>query len=196
LQFILELAEDIILVESIKNGYEDSFQKLVETHQDMIFRVCYGFVKNADDAEDLTQEVFIQVFKNINSFRGESGISTWMYRIAVNKSINFLRQQKVRKIFGPISNLLTGHENQVSSGQSKTPEQILVHKQTEDALNKAIDSLPENQRTAFILHKYDDLPQQKIAEIMDISVSAVESLIFRAKSNLQQKLSKFYKANY
>ena len=195
MQFILEVAEDIILVESIKNGYEDSFQKLVETHQNMIFRVCYGFVKNSDDADDLTQEVFIQVFKNINTFRGESGLSTWMYRIAVNKSINFIRQQKIRKVFSPITGLFSNQEAQLNSHFVKTPEQIITDKQTEEALNNAIASLPENQRTAFILHKYEDVPQQKIAEIMNLSVSAVESLIFRAKSNLQQKLNKFYKEN-
>ena len=191
----MEVAEDIILVESIKNGYEDSFQKLVETHQNMIFRVCYGFVKNSDDADDLTQEVFIQVFKNINTFRGESGLSTWMYRIAVNKSINFIRQQKIRKVFSPITGLFSNQEAQLNSHFVKTPEQIITDKQTEEALNNAIASLPENQRTAFILHKYEDVPQQKIAEIMNLSVSAVESLIFRAKSNLQQKLNKFYKEN-
>jgi len=191
----LEIAEDIILVDSIKNGYEDSFQKLVETHQNMIFRVCYGFVKNTEDADDLTQEVFIQVFKNINSFRGDSGLSTWMYRIAVNKSINFLRQQKIRKVFSPITGMFSNQEIHSNSQFVKTPEQIITDKQTEEALNTAIDSLPENQRTAFILHKYDEVPQQKIAEIMNLSVSAVESLIFRAKSNLQEKLKKYYKEN-
>ena len=191
----MEIAEDIILVESIKNGFEDSFQKLVETHQNMIFRVCYGFVKNTDDADDLTQEVFIQVFKNINTFRGDSGLSTWMYRIAVNKSINFIRQQKIRKAFSPITGLFYSQEAQSTIHFVKTPEQIITDKQTEEALNTAIACLPENQRTAFILHKYDEVPQQKIAEIMNLSVSAVESLIFRAKSNLQQKLNKFYKEN-
>jgi RNA polymerase sigma-70 factor (ECF subfamily) len=174
------------------------FRIFVEKYQDMVFRTCYGFVKNSDDCDDVCQNVFIQAFRNIDKFKGESALSTWLYKIAINQSINFLRQNKWQKLVQKVEDLFVFSNNQVNNRNSnnQNPEKLLEKKEEDDILNQAISSLPENQRTAFILHKYDDLPQQDIAEIMGISISAVESLVFRAKSNLQKKLFKYYHENY
>ena len=185
--------EEHNLVNEIIHGNEASFRIFVEKYQDMVFRTCYGFVKNTDDCDDVCQNVFIQAYKNIAKFKGDSAISTWLYKIAVNQSINFLRQNKWQKLVQKVDNLFQ-FSNAHSNNQN--PERLMEQSQEENILNNAIASLPENQRTAFILHKYDDLPQQQIAEIMEISVSAVESLVFRAKNNLQKKLVNYYRENY
>jgi RNA polymerase sigma-70 factor (ECF subfamily) len=184
------------LVKRICEGDENSFRLLVEKYQDIVFRTCYGFLKNVEDSEDLTQDVFIKVYRKIQDFRGDSEFSTWLYRIAVNMSINVLRQNKRRKLFENIENVIfsAGKNNQNSLIDVSVEEQF-EKKQYENAINAAIDELPTNQKTAFIFHKYDDLSQIEIANIMNTSVSAVESLIHRAKQNLQNKLISVYKGN-
>jgi RNA polymerase sigma-70 factor (ECF subfamily) len=184
------------LVKNICEGDENSFRLLVEKYQDNVFRTCYGFLKNFEDSEDLTQEVFIKVFHKIHDFRGDSEFSTWLYRISVNMSINVLRQNKRRKLFENIENIIffSGKNNQ-NNLTDVSVEEKYEKKQYENAINAAIDELLPNQKTAFVLHKYDDLSQIEIAEIMKTSVSAVESLIHRAKQNLQQKLISVYREN-
>jgi RNA polymerase sigma-70 factor (ECF subfamily) len=184
------------LVKRICEGDENSFRLLVEKYQDIVFRTCHGFLKNVEDSEDLTQEVFIKVFHKIQDFRGESEFSTWLYRIAVNMSINVLRQNKRRQLFEDIENIIfTSGKNHQNALTDASVDEQFEKKQKEDAINAAIDGLPSKQKTAFVLHKYDDLSQIEIAGIMKTSVSAVESLIHRAKQNLQQKLISIYRGN-
>jgi RNA polymerase sigma-70 factor (ECF subfamily) len=166
---------------------ETAFRKLVDDYRDMVFRTCMGIVRNAYDADDLAQEVFIEVFNSISTFRADSKISTWLYRIAVNKSLNFLRSQKRKRFFQSIGLAST----------SDVPEQSyssdsIENDQRKQILDAAIQALPENQRTAFILHKIEDLSYKEISEIMEVSLSSVESLLFRAKQNLQKRLLKCY----
>jgi RNA polymerase sigma-70 factor (ECF subfamily) len=187
---------DIELVKRICEGDENSFRLLVEKYQDNVFRTCYGFIKNVEDAEDLTQEIFIKVFHKIKDFRGDSEFSTWLFRISVNMSINVLRQNKRRLLFENIENIIFNSGKRSQNALTDIPADEQIEKnQREKAINTAIDELPANQKSAFILHKYDDLSQIEIAEIMKTSVSAVESLIHRAKQNLQQKLISVYKGN-
>ncbi len=184
------LISDNDLIKGIRENNEDAFRLLVERYQDMVFRTCYGFLKFKEDAEDVTQEVFIKVYRKIKEFRGDSELSTWLYRIAINMSINALRKNKRRMIFQSFEGLFNYSNSKITNGISYEPstEEIFERKQKEMLINKAIHSLPLKQKTAFILHKYDELPQQEIAIIMQTSISAVESLIHRAKQSLQKKL--------
>ena len=168
---------------------------LVDKYHVKVIRTCTGFVHSGADAEDIAQEVFIEVFRSVDSFRGESALSTWIYRIAVNKSLNFLRSVARRKVFS----FLTGNDDKDSAGithepasQENSPEELMIRSDQARTLEKALASLPEKQRTAFVLNKYEDMAYKEIAEIMDISLGSVESLIFRAKQNLQKKLKYFY----
>jgi RNA polymerase sigma-70 factor, ECF subfamily len=189
---------DAFLVNGIINRDEEYFKILVERFQELVFRTSFAFVKNQDDANDIAQDVFILVFKNIHKFRGDSSLSTWLYRIAVNQSINFLRQNKWRNLVSRVEDFFGNSSNHISKliPGGTNPSEMIENKEMDEIVNQAISCLPENQRTAFILHKYDDLPQQQIAEIMNISVSAVESLVFRAKMSLQKKLIHFYEEYY
>lgn len=184
------------IIEQLKQGNEQAFKKLVETHQKLVVNTCYGMVQNREDAQDIAQDVFIEVYRNIQKFKGDSKLSTWLYRIAVNRSLNHIRDNKKNKWFYSFEDevaVKSKHLQQLESSKSDRPEFELENKQRTLILHEAINSLPENQKVAFTLSKYEELSYQEIAEVMDLSVSSVESLLFRAKKGLQNKLYKCYK---
>jgi len=185
------------LIIGVLSNDNNSFKLLVEKYQDKIFRTCYAFFKNREDAEDITQEVFIKVYNKLSDFRGDSEFSTWLYRITVNMCINLIRKNKWKKLMLHFEN----DENRyILNSVKNIPDTNFIDNieetQKKQLLSSSINSLPFKQRTAFILHKYEDLPQNEIAEIMKTSVSAVESLIHRAKINLQKKLINLYNEFY
>ena len=182
------------LINNIKNKDLKSFKILVDEHQKKVLNTCNRFVNNKEDAEDLTQEVFIEVYRSISGFRGDSKLSTWIYRIAVTKSLDFIRRKKRKKRFGIMRNVFSGEP---LNEELKTSENLNPGAQAENQdririLNEALKSLPENQRVAFTLSKYDEMSYQEISEILETTISAVESLIHRAKNNLKKKLYDYY----
>ena len=184
------------LIKGIQQGDRKSFQILVETYQRMVVNTCLGIVHNQADAEDLAQDVFLEIFRTAESFRGDSKISTWLYRIATNRSLNLIRNNKRKRFFQSIEETFTGGRNrtrEISENRGDKPDQNIIDQQRSDLLHRAIDRLPEKQRIAFTLNKYEELPYQQIAEIMEISLASVESLIHRAKKNLQEQLLDCYK---
>lgn len=162
------------------------FEKIISKYQTMVFRTAIGFVHQKEDAEDLTQEVFLNAYKSWNNFRGDSEISTWLYRITINLSLNVIEKSERKNLLQLTGDALTYLFNR-DSGE-KNPQQQLEISEQKKIIKAAIDSLPEKQRIAFVLSKYDDLPQKEIASIMKISEGAVEQLLQRAKANLQRKL--------
>lgn len=184
---------DHILVSELKKGDETAFRELVEQYQEKVFNTCISFVRNADDADDLTQETFIEVFTSIGNFRSESKLSTWIYRVAVNKSLEFLRKMKRKKRSGFLSRIIGGDEKpELQVPDFNHPGIVAEKKEQAAVLFSAIDRLPENQKIAFTLHKTEGLSYEEIAEIMKKSVSSVESLMHRAKTNLRQLLTNYY----
>lgn len=189
---------DAEIIEQLKQGSESAFKKLVENHQNLVVNTCYGLVQNREDAEDIAQEVFIEVYRNIQKFRADSKVSTWLYRIAVNRSLNHIRDNKKNKWFWSFEDEVAAKSRelqQLESSKTDEPEWELENKQRAIILHEAINSLPKNQKVAFTLSKYEELSYQEIAEVMELSVSSVESLLFRAKKGLQKKLYKCYKMN-
>lgn len=187
---------DIEIINIILHGSRDKFLTLVEKYQLMVFRTCMGFLHDKDDADDLTQEVFIQTYQSLNSFKGDAAFSTWLYRIAVNASLNRVRKNSRTPILNRLESLFDNRkEKEISftAYDTEDPESILISNDKSRWIQDALDSLPENQRTAIVLSKYDDLSQKEIAEIMNITEGAVEALIQRAKANLRVKLSSTYK---
>lgn len=187
------MQETVEIIDKLKRNDDNAFQQLVEKFQDLVVRTAFAYLKNRDEAEDIAQEVFISIYQNINSFRGEANIKTWILRITINKSLNQLRKNKWNKSIYSLEDLVLNPFR--SAAQVQDPYSQLRQKEIESAMTIALDKLPPQQRTAFILHKIDNLPQQEIANVLNVNVSAVESLIFRAKSNLQKYLYKFYKEN-
>jgi RNA polymerase sigma-70 factor (ECF subfamily) len=179
------------LIKLILQGDKDKFRILVEQYQQMLFRTIMGFLHNKDDADDLTQEVFIQAYTSLSRFKGEATFSTWLYRIAVNASLNKVRKSSKNIILQRIDALFGAEkakEHPFTLSDTENPENIIIRQEHVEWIQKALDTLPENQRTAIILSKYDNFSQREIAEIMNTTEGAVEALLQRAKKNLREKL--------
>jgi len=181
---------EIELIQGLRNGDEAAFKFLVKNYQDRVFNTAIGIVQNAEDAEDVAQEVFIQVFRSIHSFKAESKLSTWIYRITTTRALDLLRSRKSKKRFGILQRLFgEGNENLYELPDFNHPGVAMDRKENAAMLFKAINHLPENQKIAFTLHKLEDLSYQEISEVMQTSVAAVESIMHRAKQNLRKILT-------
>lgn len=186
---------ELEIIEGIKNGDQKLFRLIVKEYQEFLLNICYHFVHNEDDAKDLTQDVFLEVYKSIHAFRGDAKFKTWLYRIAVNKSLNFIQRKKIRKLFVDMDSLFRTGKIDTCNNHSFNADKTIHDNERSRYLYQAIDYLSQNQRIAFSLHHLDGMPYSQIADIMNISISSVESLIHRAKSNLQKRLIHFYKKN-
>ncbi len=179
------------LIQGLRNGDELAFKYLVLTYQDRVYNTAISIVQNVGDAEDVSQEVFIQVYRSIHHFKGESKLSTWLYRIATTRSLDLLRSRKSKKRFGFIQRLFgDGNEPLFELPDFNHPGILLEKKENAARLFRAIAQLPENQKIAFTLHKLENLSYQEISQVMGTSVPAVESLMHRAKQNLRKILEK------
>ncbi|MDD3080155.1 MAG: RNA polymerase sigma factor [Paludibacter sp.] len=177
--------QDSELIENILNGKTQYFEVLIDKYQPAVFLTAIGFVHVKEDAEDIVQEVFVKVYQSLAGFKGDASFSTWLYRITVNVSLNHLNRNKFRLLIGFTDNLLH-HENRYS--EDLNPADEIIGNENARIIRKAIDSLPDKQRTAFVLSKYEDMPQKQIAEILQVTEGAVEQLLQRAKQSLQKKL--------
>jgi len=184
-------------VAELKSNENAAFQSLVEQFQDKVINTCYRFVQNKEDAEDVAQEVFIGVYQSISGFKEQSQLSTWIYRIAVTKSLEFIRRRRRKKRFGQVKRVFgfcdESEEIQVTTGTN--PHSDMENKERVQILQSAVNSLPDNQKIAITLNKYEGFSYSETAEIMGTSVTAVESLLHRAKKNLNKKLYHYYEKN-
>lgn len=178
------------LIKRLQAGDHVAFKQMFDTYNAMIFNVCFRMVENRQEAEDVTQDVFLKAYKSLKQFRSESKLSTWLYRIAINCCLNHQRKLKHARWFfldffpesseEKIKNLQTSADNR--------PDIILEKSERERVVQQAINSLPKKQRVAVILHRYEELSYKEIAEVMVCSVGSVESRLHRAKENLTKKL--------
>ena len=183
-------------ITQLQLGDGSAFTKLVDEYQDMVYNTVLGIVQQADDADDITQEVFIQVYQSISSFKGDSKFSTWLYRIAVSKALDHEKKMKRKKRFGFVQSLFGGDgEVQVHPVEFDHPGVQAEKKESTAALFRALKQIPDNQRIAFTLHKLEGQSYQEVAAIMNTSLYAVESLMSRAKNNLKKELSNYYQKN-
>jgi RNA polymerase sigma-70 factor (ECF subfamily) len=171
---------------------DPSFIEIYDQFKNKVFNTVLSYLQNVEDAEEVTQDVFVEIHRSRENFKGTSSLSTWIYRIAVNKSLDHIKSRNRKKRFAFITSLF---EDSGALKHDSTdfhhPGIALENKENASILFKKIDELPENQKTAFILSKTEGLSQAEISEVMQMSVSSVESLLFRAKQNLQKKLSDF-----
>lgn len=183
------------LVEQLKKGSESAFQQLLEMYQQKVFGTCLSFVPNREDAEDIAQEVFLEVYKSIQKFKGNSKVSTWIYKISTNKCLEFIRKKNTKKRFAFLQSI-AGNEIPLDKTNFYTefnhPGVLLENKEKIAIIYKAINTLPENQRIIFTFAKLDGKSYQEIVDITGKSLSSVESILFRAKKNLKEKLAYFY----
>lgn len=176
------------LLQKLQQGDHQAFEYLVDKYAKGVYNLCLSFVRDPIWSDDLTQEVFIEVFESVDRFRGRSSLWTWVYRIAVNKSLNFERRRKRILIMDSL-HLANLEEKNYWMKNVSHPGVEDRNKELENWVFQKIRDLPRSQRIAFTLNKIDGVKQKDIGEIMDLSISAVESLIFRAKNRLK-KLAK------
>ncbi|HOP05771.1 MAG TPA: sigma-70 family RNA polymerase sigma factor [candidate division Zixibacteria bacterium] len=182
------------LLSDIQEGKSGAFQRLVELYQNQVINICYRFVRDKTDAEDLAQETFIEVYFSINRFRQQSSLGTWIHRIAVSKSLDLLKQYSRLKRGGGSQGTvrLDARAVDIPAPSWTGPDRILEDKESLDILTQALNSLPKKQHVALILSTYDGMTYQEIADTLGTSLSAVESLIYRARENLKKKLRTYY----
>ncbi|WP_136466431.1 RNA polymerase sigma factor [Flagellimonas onchidii] len=188
--------EDKQFIEDLKNQRQSAYGRLLDGYQTKVFNTCISFVPNKEDAEDIAQEVFVEVYNSIGKFKGNSKLSTWIYRISVNKSLEFIRKKNAKKRFGFIQSI-TGGDIPIDKSsyftEFKHPGIQLENKERTETLFNAINKLPEGQKVVFTLHKIEGLSYKEVSEITEKSVSSIESLLFRARRNLQKILTVYYK---
>ena len=188
--------EEQEFINQLKQGKQAAFVILLDAYQQKVFNTCISFVPNNEDAEDIAQEVFLAVFKSVPNFKGDSKLSTWIFRIATNKCLEFIRKKQTKKRFAFMQAIL-GNEIPIDKTNYFTefnhPGILLENKEKSAIIFKAIHTLPETQRIIFTLAKIDGKSYQEIAEITGKTLSSIESILFRAKKGLQEKLENFYK---
>lgn len=184
---------DVALMMEFQKGNKASFEKLMERNYRRIYNFIYRFVGQGETAEDLAQEVFIKIYKSASSYRPQAKFQTWAHQIARNISLNELRRLKK-----PVVSLEETFETeegpvvrQIADHNIPSPFEQISDKEKADIIKEAIESLPENQRMAVILRRYDGMPYEEIAKAMGCSLEAVKSLLNRAKENLKEKLSHY-----
>ncbi len=188
--------EPDISISLLKQGNREAFRKLVEAYKNPVLNLCYGFVQDRQFAEDLAQEVFVEVYRSLPEFREDSNLFTWIYQIATRKSLDEVRKQKrlKRRAFNSATSAQKEEPSlELLRGGLNDPEEDLIRKQQAEAIRQALNQIPENQRIAFTLANYQELSYQEIAAVMEKTTSAVESLLHRAKTNLRTELEEFYR---
>lgn len=177
---------DIEIAKEIALGNQKVFEDFFNKHKLKVMNLCYGMTHNRDNAEDLVQDIFLEIYVSASKFKGKSKLSTWLYRIAYNKTINYLRKDKIKNLFVNID------DSKHSLQTDNRADISLEEKEKIETLHKVIDKLPSKQKQAIVLFVYDELPQKEIAEIMDCSLASVEVLIHRAKKSIKNKTDIIY----
>ncbi len=185
------------LIKKIKKGQINLFAEIVNKYKKVVYNHAYSFLRTKEDAEDATQEIFVNIYNNIKKFKGESKLGTWIYRITVNLCKNKLKQ--IKRLKGKIveenpewdeekeENIL---EETLKDKDEKKPDNLFVSNEIKNIVFKRMEELTEEQRKVLILRDIDGLSYEEIGKILKLSVSAVKSKIFRARENLRDKLKK------
>lgn len=186
---------DEVLVKRAQGGDLGAYDELVRRYQERIYSTLYHMTANHEDANDLAQEAFIKAFRALKSFKGDASFFTWLYRIAVNKTINFLKQRKQRANLS-LNDLDFNAEHDpdlVALISDKTPRREINLVELQERLNAAMRKLSEEHRLVVTLHDVQGLPHEQISKIMDCNVGTVRSRLFYARQQLQAHLSDFLK---
>ena len=181
------------LVKRARRGDLKAYDELVKRYQERIYATIYHMTSNHEDANDLAQESFIKAFQALKAFRGGSSFYTWLYRIAVNKTINFLKQRK-NKLHFSLNDLDFNTEHNpdlVALISDKTPHRDAGLAELQNKLNEALHKLSEPHRMVVVLHDVQGVSHDEIAEIMDCNIGTVRSRLFYARQQLQGHLAEY-----
>ncbi len=190
---------DCLLIERMKCGDEEAFEKIMERYQPRVYRLAYRLTGSAADAEDVTQNVFLILHKKIASFKGESALFSWVYKITLNASWEILRNRK-RESHVSIEQYLpefnrNGQHAEPILDWSNSPDELTTRKEAQVLVRKAIDGLSTEYKTVLILRDIEGLPSKETAEILDLTVPAVKSRLHRARLCIRGRLAGYFSRN-
>ena len=169
----------------------EEFEQIYKEYKNLVYNLCLHYVLNPEDAQDITQEVFVKIYQRYHQYdAAASSLKTWICRITINHNLDFLKAKKTKKRFGFLTSLFHPETNEpiASTLNLNHPGVTTEDKEGLETLLRIIYSLPENQKTAIILNKIEDRPQKEVADIMNTTVKAVESLLQRAKQTIEKEL--------
>ena len=181
------------LVGHLQQGNEAAFRTLVERHHERVYQIALGLLRCPEEAEDVTQEVFVEVYQTIGRFRGEAALSTWLYRLATSQALRHRQRARAQKRFAFLTSLF-GADNQVQHHvpDHRHPQALLEGQEQLHLLRQAIGRLPDQQHVAFSLRHEQQMSYEEIAAILQTTVPAVESLLFRARQTLRKRLQPLF----
>ncbi|MCK5595215.1 sigma-70 family RNA polymerase sigma factor [bacterium] len=185
---------DIQIIEKVINGDKSAFNELMDRHEKSILNFTYRLLSSRTEAEDITQEVFLRAYKNIETFESRAKFSTWLFKIARNLCLNKLRHTFRFPTFSidkPIRGSEHDFQRQVENKKQVSPASSLLKKELQDTVKAALGSLPKNQKAAVVLRRYEDMSYKEISTVMGCSVSAVRSMLNRAKQTLKNRLKHY-----
>ena len=182
--------QDTLWMEKVKKGDQEAFRLLIETHQSRVIGTVAKMLGDDTDSEDIAQQVFIRVWNSAARYRPTAKFTTWLFKITRNLVFNELRRRK-RHPAAHIEQKEEEHFFQASDPNAPSPATSMLDVELQAAIQRAIDSLPEAQRMAVILRRYEELSYEEIAEVLKLSVPAVKSILFRARSDLRERLQKY-----
>ncbi|MBS1927074.1 MAG: RNA polymerase sigma factor [Chitinophagaceae bacterium] len=185
------MLENQELIARLKNGNEAAFYEVVQSTQKLVYNAALNVVQNAADAEDITQDVYLKLFEKIDGFKGDSTLSTWLYRITIRQALDYEKKKKRKRHGGGLQRIWMRDEME-DIAEPDNPGILLHHKEQAAYLFAAIKKLPEPQRIAFTLQQLEGLKVGEVAEIMKRSEAGIESLLVRAKTNLRKTLKNYY----
>ena len=176
----LRVADDRTLIQAFLNGHRDAFDVIVERHRKQIYQLCYRFLGNHEDAADLTQDVFVRAFKGLRSFKGDSALGTWLYRVGVNVCLNrvALKTPKLESI----------EPEQHVDQRTPDAHEMVARGERAVVVRRAIAKLPPKQRATLVLRIYQEMSHEEIATVLGSSVGAVKANFFHALGNLKRLL--------
>ena len=190
---------DLNLVKRAQNGDRDAFRILVERYQRKIFGLCYGMVRNRDDAMDRVQDTFIKVYKNLDGFQGQSSFYTWTYRIATNVCIDYLRKAKRNRTVDYDDAIKRDEDGAASpmlpSRLGLNPSKVLGRRELLEKIENALESLSPVHRQAILLREIEGLSYQEMADVMEVSIGTVMSRLHHARKNMQKELADYVGAD-
>ena len=180
---------DIRLMEKVRGGDMDAFRELVEAHQHRVIGTVTRMLGDPNEAEDLSQQIFVRVWKSAPRWEPTAKFTTWLYTILRNLVFNECRRRSRHKTTSlDAATDDADHPQQFADGNVKSPDTTLLDSEMQDAIERAIQELPEAQRMAVIMRRYQDVSYEEIGEVLELTVPAVKSLLFRARTELREKL--------
>jgi RNA polymerase sigma-70 factor (ECF subfamily) len=187
---------DLALMKRIKTGDTDAFQELVEIHQHRVIGTVAKMLGDDTEAEDVAQQVFVRVWRSAARYEPTAKFTTWLFKITRNLVFNEMRRRKRHVTVSLDQPRDTDDERplQAADHSSKAPDTAVLDEEMMGAIQRAIEELPETQRMAIVLRRYEETPYEEIAEILELSVPAVKSLLFRARTELREKLRRYLEA--